>query len=270
VAPGRRTLTVSVGDEAAADGRFQYTWDVRAPQGPVLFVPDNSSTLAKEFFRELLDTHLGAGNWDTYEFLYGYPDDPANLLETMRLFEAVVWPFGSGTSSSLAAAAVRGGVLEQYVAGGGRLLHASIGVAGTAANLSPVYVKTVLKIDTAIAPQSVLRSFAGLQALGQQSWLPPMTASSNFGSAIGLVPLAGTDTEVIYRMEECCTRGCFGSTNRPPVPCDPAVIVRWPARGNTPLASVVTAGLQPEYFVREEAVAAFTALLRDEMGVNAP
>ena len=54
------------------------------------------------------------------------------------------------------------------------------------------------------------------------------------------------------------------------MPCDPVAVARWPLRASEPLARVVSVGLQLEYFVRSEAIAAFGALLTAEMGVVAP
>ncbi len=43
VPAGQRTVTVAVADEALAESRLTLTWEVRAPQGQVLLVADNSS-----------------------------------------------------------------------------------------------------------------------------------------------------------------------------------------------------------------------------------
>jgi len=220
----------------------------------------------------MLDAHLGPDHWDTYAFVNGFPDNPLDFLDTIRLYSAVIWPFGTTVTTPLAKAtsgdASEPSLLQRYTTSGGRLLHVSIGMAGTTSQLPRYYIATVLGISADLAPVAPLKNFSDLQALGQQVWLPPMTCSSDFGTAIGLSPLTGT--EILYRMEECCTRGCFGTTNRPPVPCDPVVVVRRPERSATTFASVVSAGLQPEYFVRAEAVDVFTALLKDELGVGAP
>lgn len=274
VTPGARTLTVSVRDESLSDSRLQFGWEVRAPRGPVLYVPDNSSTAARTFMRETLDAAYGAGNWDTYEFLYTFPDRAAVLLETMRLFDAVVWAGGASTSQSLKAASATGGVLQQYVqplAGSGteakRLLMMSRVLTGASSGLSAAFRQAVLKISPTGAPAAELRSFAQLQVLGLDASLPALTCTSDFARAIGLAPLAGC--EWVYRFEECCDRGCFGST-RPIDPCDPVVAARWPLRATDPFARVVSVGLEPEYFDRTEAIAAFVALLTAEMGVAAP
>ncbi|MFO7608755.1 MAG: hypothetical protein R6X35_06085 [Candidatus Krumholzibacteriia bacterium] len=274
VAPGARTLTVSVRDESLSDTRLQFAWEVRAPRGPVLWVPDNNSTAGRTFMRETLDATYGAGNWDTYEFLFSFPDRAAVLLESMRQFAAVVWTGGGSTSQSLSRAAAPGGVLQQYVmptagavADPGRLLMVSRMVTGASSGLSPAFRQAVLRISPTGAPAAELRSFGGLQVLGLDAGLPPLTCTSDFARAIGLVPLAGC--EWVYRFEECCDRGCFGST-RPISPCDPIAAARWPLRADDPLARVISVGLEPEYFDRAEAIAAFGALLTLEMGVAAP
>ncbi len=271
VAPGARTLTVSVRDESLSDTRLQFAWEVRAPRGPVLWIPDNSSTASRAFMREALDTAYGAGGWNSYEFLFTFPDKAAVLLETMRLFDAVVWSGGGSTSQSLSKAATTGGALQQYViptAGSGiapgRLMMVSRIVTGASSGLSPAFRQAVLKVSPTGAPAAELRSFSGLQVAGLDASLPPLTCNDSFARAIGLAPLAGC--EWIYRFESCCDRGCFGST-RPISPCDPVAATRWPLRSTDPLARVISVGIEPEYFIRAEAVAAFGAMLTAEMGV---
>ena len=50
------TLTVSVRDEALADTRFQYSWEVREPAGPILYVADSAGPLTKTFYRDFLSS----------------------------------------------------------------------------------------------------------------------------------------------------------------------------------------------------------------------
>jgi hypothetical protein len=270
--PGEHTLTVSVGDESLSDTRLQYSWEVRAPSGNVLWVPDNTSTAGKTFFTEMLDATYGPGNWNTYQFLYAFPDRAWILLESMRLFDVVVWSDGGTTSPTLAKAATPGGVIDQYVRplqeqDPGRLMMVSKVLTGSASGLAPAFMGSVLKIGSAPAPTATLRSFGGLQVLSDTGLLPAMTCASDFAQAVGLVPLTGA--QWLYRFEECCTRGCFGSS-RALEPCDPIAITRWPVRDEDPLARVIAVGLQPEYFIRAEAIAAFDAMLTGEMGVAAP
>jgi hypothetical protein len=274
VSPGPRTLTVSVRDESLSDTRLQYGWEVRAPRGPVLWVPDNTSSLGRAFFSEALDAAYGAGAWDRYDFLYGFPDRPWVLLESFRLFDVVLWSDGGTTSRTLQRAAARSGVLEQLVfpadgSPAGRLMIVSRSVTGAESDLPPVFIGNVLKLSPTGLPAVTLVSFGDLQILGDESWLPPMTCGSDFAKAIGLRPAEGC--QAIYRFEECCERGCFGIARpNPDDPCDPVVVARWPERSAEPRARVISVGLQPEYFERAEAVAVFGALLTVEMGAVIP
>ncbi|MBE0567723.1 MAG: hypothetical protein IH621_17350 [Krumholzibacteria bacterium] len=274
VTPGARTLTVSVRDESLSDTRLQFAWEVRAPRGPVLWVPDNSSSVSRAFTREALDAAYGAGGWDAYEFLFTFPDRASVLLETLRQFEAVVWTGGGGTSQSLSRAATPGGVLQQYVqplagsgAPEGRLLLVSRVITGNNSGLSPAFRQGVLKISPTGAPAAELRTFDGLQVLGLDASLPSFTCTSALARAIGLAPLAGC--EWVYRFEVCNTAGCFGAT-RPVVPFDPIVAARWPLRETAAAARVISVSCDLEYFDPAEAIAAFGALLVLEMGVSVP
>ena len=142
-------------------------------------------------------------------------------------------------------------------------------VTGEESGIPVVFRNNVLKLNPAGSPLKILSNFAGLQVLGDETWLPPMTCTSNSGKAIGLRPNEGC--QAIYRFEECCGSGCFGIPRpQPGDPCDPVVVARWPERSAEPLARVISVGLQPEYFARAEAVAVFGALLTVEMGAVIP
>ncbi len=123
LAPGPRTLTVAVSDEADAETRFTFSWDVRVPRGRVLLVPDNYGSLVSNLYRPFMDQYFGADGYDVYDFWYGYPDNPAVLLASLQEFDAVVWLGGGATSANLGRAATRGGVLEQYLLSGRRGLR---------------------------------------------------------------------------------------------------------------------------------------------------
>jgi len=113
--PGERTLTVSVQDEANGDPRFQYSWIVREPKNSVLYIPDNTSSVGRAMYGALLDGLFGEGNWDQYDFVFGFPDKPFVLLENIRHFDLVLWTDGGTTSSVMNIASTRDGVLHQYV-----------------------------------------------------------------------------------------------------------------------------------------------------------
>jgi hypothetical protein len=269
VAPGERTLTVAVGDEAEAETTLELTWEVREPRGPVLVIPDNSGGLTREFYGDILAGYFGEDGWDEYEFWFGFPDSPFVLLETMRKFEAVFW-YGSGTSAILERAANRDGALERYVdpldgADPGRLLMVSRNLTGSNSGLPFYFRQTVLGVSPTGAPASALEpeaSAIGVQALGAVPGLPPMTLVSTQGRGVGLSLLDGS--EELYRFEECLR--CFG--RRPPF--DPIIAARRPARDVEALARVVGVSFQLEFMDPDEVAAALAAILADELGVPAP
>ncbi len=268
--PGQRTLTVAVGDEALAETRLELTWEVRAPRGPVLVIPDNSSGNAREFYREFLAGYLGEDGWDEYDFWFGFPDSPYVLLETMRQFALVFWFDGGGTSPILQTAAARNGALERYLqptdgSAPGRLLMISRNLTGSASQLPFYFRQTLLGISPTGSPASMLEpenSAIGVQALGAQPHLPPMTLISTQGRGMGLTLLEGT--EELYRFEECLR--CFG--RRPP--WDPIVAARRPDRATSALASAVGVSFQLDAMDPEGAYAALAAILAEELGVSAP
>ena len=267
---GQRTVTVAVTDEADAETRLTYSWEVRAPQGRVLVVPDNSGGTAKAFYREFLASYFGEDGWDEYEFWFGYPDDDRVLLESMRLFDAVMWFDGGGTSAFLKLAAEREGAVEQYVlptdgVPAGRLLMISRNLTGASSGLPYYFRQAVIGVSPAGLPASAMEPTSaalGAQALGAQAWLPAMTLESRTARGIGLEPLTGS--EVLYQFEEC--RSCFG--RRPPY--DPIIGVRRPDRATSELARTVGISFQLEYMNQTEAQAALAAIFEYELGVTAP
>jgi len=275
LAPGDRTLTISVMDDVFGDELFQYDWQVRAPRGPVLYIPDNTSpSLGRPLYAGILDGAYGEGNWDTYEFVYGFPDRPHVLLESMRKFEAVLWTDGGSTSPVMKRASTREGALQQYVEPAddsepGRLLLVSKMIAG-AGDLGPsaYFIGNTLGITASTTdPGAVMGGFRDklAQPQGGGAYLPIMAGNNNFGQGVGLIPLAGT--EVLYRMQHC--PHCYVS--RPPWGSDePIVGIRRPHRDEAPLANVVCFSLQLEYFYSNMVADVLTAVLSDEMGVVAP
>jgi hypothetical protein len=268
--PGQRTVTVAVSDEAAAETRLTYAWEVRAPRSGVLLVPDNSGSATRAFYRSMATELLGEDNWDEYDFWFGYPDRAFVLRESLRQFDLVIWFDGGGTSTVLTAAAAREGPLEQYVlpsdgAEPGRLLMISRNLTGAASGLPYYFRQTVIGISPSGQPQSMLEpenSAIGAQALGAQEWLPPMTLESRSARGMGLDLLDGT--EELYRFEECFR--CFG--RRPPF--DPVIAVRRPDRATAELARTVGVSFQLEFMEQDEARAALLAIIEHELGVTAP
>jgi len=278
VEPGSATLTVIVTDEAGAVDREVFQWEVRAPRSNIMYVPDNTSTAGKELYYGLMDDRFGADNWDFYDFWFGFPEHPFVLLETFRLFDAVIWTDGGGTSDNLTRAAGRGGVLESYVSPTdgttpGKLLQVSRVLTGGTSGLPPAYIQNVLGISPSGEPAPTLNLPAGKQAQPEiVPGLPVITSASPLAKGIGLKPLddsvtESTDlgpTESLYRMEYC--RGCYN--NRPPY--DPIMAIRRPVRTVSALAQVVGISMQLEYFDRAEALAALVEVLDTEMGVPTP
>jgi hypothetical protein len=279
-APGERTLTVSVSDEGGADTRFTYEWEVRAPSGPVLWVTDNTSSYGQQFWQEAFDGYLGAGNWQTYQFLYGFPDNAGVLLTTMRLFDAVVWTGGS-TSPMLSAAAASGGVLEQYVTPlgdetPGRLVMATPNLVGTTSGLQPAFRQNVLGIQSAKDPLDIMDDMDGSLCEAQDPVLPDMTCDNRFSRAWGLLALEDADTEALYRMEQCVVDprsgllDCHGAArvfDAENLPA-PLVVLRQPSTATAPLASTVAVGIDLAYFERVDAVAAVAGILERHLGVT--
>lgn len=267
--PGERTLQVRVRDEAAGEALFTYTWEVRPVHGPVLYIYDNTSTMGRAFYRGFLDEHYGVGGWDLYDFWFGFPDRPWVLLETMRLFDAVIWTDGGSNSNVLVSAAARDGVLQQYVEGAegaepGRFMLITKAVAGGASRLPAVFVQSVLGISPTPAPPTEFGNIAGRQALGEYPGLPAMTAVGGTVVGLGIVPLDGA--EALYRMEYC--ESCYGDPRRPRPPFDPVVGVRNPDRAQAAQADVITISLLLDQFDPDEVKAALSVLLDDELGVG--
>lgn len=267
VPAGPAVLTVSVVDEAAADTRFTYSWEVRQPRSNILYVRDNTSGIGRTLYESLMDSRFGAGNWDTYNFWIGFPDNPFVLLASMREFEAVLWTGGDGISDVLRTASARDGALESYVnpvdgSVPGKLLMVSKVLTGSQTRLSATFIQNVIGVSPTGDPAPALDMIAGRQALGQVSALPAITSITSAGKGIGLRILP--DTEILYRMEFC--RSCY---NRRP-PYDPVMAVRRPARDIAPWAAAVGFSMQLEYFDNTEVMAALNAVFDSELGVLSP
>lgn len=278
-APGQRTLTVSVADEGAADARFTYSWEVRAPSGPMLWVVDNTPSFGKQFWTEAFESHLGPDGWDTYEFLYGFPDNPGTLLATFRLFDAVVWSGGT-TSNMLIASTKTGGVVDQYVtpAGSqprGRFFLATPNLVGNNSDLTPAFRQNTLFVQSATDPLDQLDDMDGSLAEPQVAGLPTMECVNRFSRSWGLLALGGADTEALYRLEQCVRDprsglwDCHGASRvlDDETPPAPLVVVRRPSAATAPLARTVAAGIDFAYFERTDAIAAVSGILADHLGV---
>jgi len=275
VLPGpSRTLTVSVKDEADADALFQYSWEVRAPKGRVLYFPDVSSSITKKFYGDFLDAEYGQGNWDTYSFWFGLGGDISfTLLETMRKFDVIIWTDSGTHSQNIINATDRdkGAVLQNYLiptdgAAPGKMVLVSRILVGSQTKLKGPFLQNVLGVNPSGVPPQALNFTVGNTALGLRPELPTMTAAKTATAAgNGLALSQNIPAEFIYQMEECLR--CYGA--RPPF--DPYVGVRSPARtAETPLATIVGLSIQLDDFDRDEAFAALAAILDIELGVAGP
>ncbi len=270
---GPAQLTVSVTDEANADTRFTYNWEVRAPKSNIIYVKDNTSSIGRALYGELMDSRFGEGNWDLYDFWFGFPDHPFVVLESFRKFDAVIWSDGGVTSPNLTRAASTGGVLDTYLypRNGeipGKLLIASSALTGSV-GLPATFHQKILGIGTTGSPPQSLLLVGGNQALGEVVGLPALTSLTSTARGIGLNVLSGS--EALYRMEYCETarlQNCYNV--RAPEPFDPIMAVRRPDRQTSPLASAVGFSMQLENFSRAEVIAALTIILDTELGVPAP
>lgn len=272
VIPGTRTLRVSVKDEATSDADFRYTWEVREPAGPFLFVPDGLSPNAKSFFETALAAQFGVGGWDTYNFWFGSPDDPAVFLETFRLFHAVFWTDSGSGSLNLKGASAANGPLHRYVlpldgAPAGHMLYISKGMIQQVNGLSGTFLKEVTGVHPTPSPAQPLNLPIGKAAVHQSGTVPDMVTSrqvSQAGLGLARSTLPGAAVyEILYRMESC---SCYNG--RPPL--DPVVGVRTPARDLAPVAGFVGLSIQLDAFDPAQASAVLGAILRDELGVVAP
>ena len=280
LSPGEKTLTVSVQDEAQGDPRFQYTWEVRAPKSPVLYIADNSSSVGRAMYGDLLDGMFGEDNWDQYDFVFGFPDKPFVLLENMRQFDAVIWTDGGTMSDVLSRASATDGVLHQYVLPQdnrepGRLLLVSKIVAGYGSDgTSIAFGSNVLGINASAGlPEGILENFGGrsTESQGGANYLPGFTGLYSIGQGTGLNIIYDmpnepdhVPSEELYRMEFCVR--CYGP---PGQPFDPVIAIRRPHRDVDPVATVVCFALQLEYFNNSQVVTALEQVLTDEMGVVA-
>jgi hypothetical protein len=267
--PGVWTLTVAVGDESGTASTFTYDWEVRLPRGPVLLVTDTYGSLITDLYRPFLDGYLGPDGYDSYEFWFGYPDDPALLLHALRQYAVVLW-LGGSTSSNLERAATTGGVLQQYVTGdqdhaAGRLWLVSRALTGSNSGLPNAFRGNVLGIAVVASPVADLVPVAaalGAEAVSPVTTLPPLTLESLAARGVGLALLAGS--EVLYRFESC--NRCFGI--RPP--WDPIISYRRPLRATSEFARVVGISFDLEYMGREATLEALAQIMENELGVARP
>lgn len=281
VPPGARTLTIAVRDEADAETRLRYSWEVRAPRGRLLMVGDNSGPATRTFYRTFLDGYFGAGGWDEYDFWFGLPDDPDVLLETLRRFDCVLWFDGGGTSAVLEAVTGRNGPLERYIlptdgAAPGRLLMVSRNLTGAASLIGTYFRQNVFGIHPTAEPPSELRPTAlgaGMDVLGLEPYLPTMNLQSQLGRGRGLKPRYDEPTtayDELYRFEDCYR--CFQGQPAPPPGgvFMPLIAVRRPQRVVQTYAQAVGFSFELHAMAPAGAYAALAAVLEHELGVAAP
>lgn len=296
VQPGEsRKLSVSVKDTVGTGPIFEYEWEVRAPKGNVLYIPDASASRTRNFYRDYLDASYGVDSWDMYTFWKGFPDDPFTLLESLRMFEMVIWSDTGTASNNIRVASAGGGVLEQYLypnddSDPGRILLISRILTGTRTGISNPFLENTLGINVKGAPESSLKMPEGPQALGLQPYLLPMTSTRGSGEGgIGMQLYLDATlqpiSEFIYQMEYCetieldrlgnetivscyCSSRCGPST--PEAPWEPYVGVRSPLRSVEPFASIVGLSLQLDDFDPVDVYPALDAIIQFELGVTGP
>ncbi len=276
VVPGIRTLRVSVKDEAHSDANFRFTWEVRAPKGPVLFIADGMSPDARAFFTNILDSRFGVGGWDEYNFWFGAPDIPSVLLETYRKFQVVFWTDSGAGSQSLKTASAPGGVLQQYMvpsdgAPAGRFLFVSRGFVGQSNGLTVAFLQAVVGVSPTSSPATPLRYPIDKAAIHQSGSLFDMvTAKTVTSGGQGLAPLsawiADGRNEILYRMESCT---CYGDPRRPLPPYDPVVGIRVPSHATSSVARMVGLSLQLDNFNPAHVSNVIYSILTTELGVVA-
>jgi len=273
--PGSTTLTVSVGDEAGSITMLAYSWEVRNPGGPVIYIPDASSSFTRNYYIEFMDASFGQGSWDRYDFWRNFPDDPWVLLESLRKFELVIWT-DSGTASQNLVKATSpeyGNALSQYLhptddSDPGRILFISRILTGTGTPFSPAFLQEELGIRTEGAPKTKLLMEPDKQALGQAPHLPTaVSTKTSLDAGIGVVQYVDqegviSDTEILYKMEDC---RCYSSQGRPPL--DPIVGIRVPSRATSPSAWLVGISLQFEEFEQTGVYDVLNTIISIEMGV---
>lgn len=278
VPAGQRTVTVAVADEALSESRLTLSWEVRSPRGQVLVVPDNSAPVTQDFYRGVLDEILGEGVHDTYSFWLGFPDSPAVLLETLRLFDLVFWYDGGGTSDVLTRAAATGGVLQQYVAplddsDPGRLLMISRNLTGSTSDIPNPFRQAVFGINPASDPAPQLSpkpAAVGLEILGAEPYLPTMAIANIFGRGRGLQMRFDQDDayDELYRFTEA-NRIYWNSLSGNGT-WAPLIGVRRPQRVQQELASAVGFSYELHTLQRDGVVAALAAVLEHDLGVSIP
>jgi len=276
VPPGpARTLRISVKDEAFSDASFSYTWEVREPRGPVLFLGEGLSPTQRAFYETILDTHYGVGGWDRYAFwVVGSPDSPSVLLDSFRKFDAVLWVDSGSGSANIARASALNGVLQQYMwpvdgSEPGAVLFVSKGLVGQTNGLTQAFLQVVVGVSPSPSPAAPLYLPAGKFALHQGGALPDMatTRIATVGG-VGMLLKSGVDNEALYRMETC---QCYGVPPRPSQPpFDPMIGVRVPSRTLEAQARFVGLSVQLDFFDAAQVSAVLGAILESELGVVAP
>lgn len=278
VPPGAHTVTIAVGDEADAETRIQFTdWEVRAPAGPVLMVPDNSSPFTQDFYRDVLDEVMGDTGWDEYQFWIGFPDNPSLLLETLRLFDVVFWYDGGGTSDVLERAAATNGVLQQYLlpqdgSEPGRLVMISRNLTGSTSDIPAPFRQRVFGISPSADPAPELwpsNSTLQLDIQGAEPYLPTLGLQTVFGRGRGLQPRYDEPEpyDALYRFEPCFR--CWN--NQPPAAeWAPLIAVRRPKRDDQRFATAIGISYEMHTMQRAGVVAALEALFTYDLGVLAP
>ncbi|MCP4144259.1 MAG: hypothetical protein GY752_03115 [bacterium] len=261
---GQRTITVSVGDEANAETRFYWNWEVLPAVGPVLLVDDFPGNIDVPTYHAHMDSIFGVDGWSLYDLGEGLPDRIWILTETFQQFEALFWYCGSSTSANLSLAS---GAVELFLhpedgLDPGRLLLVSKGIIGGTLSLPQGLVQDVLGINrTPTQPPFYIPQ--DKTAFSLHPALPDLVPTNNVSGAVGMAAMNGA--EELYQMEYYQ----FWDPSRRP-PYEPFVSIRIPHTNIDPVASAVTTSLQLEYFEFQQVNDFIRGVFTSELGVELP
>ncbi|MBT3316716.1 hypothetical protein HN388_01915 [bacterium] len=262
--PGQRTVTVSIGDEANAETRFYWSWEVLPAVGPVLLVDDFLGNTDVLTYHAHMDSIFGVEGWSLYDMAQGLPDRIWILTETFQQFEALFWYTGSSTSENIGPAS---GAIELYLhpedgSDPGRLLVASKSIIGGSSSLPQGLIQDILGINrTPTQPAFFIPQ--DKTAFSLHPGLPDLVPTNNVSGGVGLAAMNGA--EELYQMEYYQ----FWSPQRRP-PYEPFVSVRIPHTNIDPVASAVTISLQLEYFEFQQVNDFIRGVFASELGVELP
>lgn len=262
--PGQRTISISISDEADADTRFYWDWEVLPAVGPVLLVDDFPGNIDVSTYHAHMDSIFGVDGWSLYDIGEALPDRMWILTETFRQFDAIFWYNGSSVTQNLGAAT---GAIDLYLnpddsSEPGRMLLVSKGIIGSGATVSPGFIQDTLGVNRT-PTQTPFFIPQDKTAFSLHAGLPDLHPLNSVAGGVGMAAMNGS--EELYQMEYYL----FWSPSRRP-PYEPFVAVRSPHTDINPNASAVTVALQLEYFQFSEVNDFIRGAFSQEMGVELP